>query len=618
MRLAPDAPRSRTPPDALVGRFALDSALWVAAWYAVLALVATWPLVRGLTVDLPSDLGDPLLNCWILGWDAEHFARFASGNLRALAGFWNANIFYPAPLALAYSEHLSAQAVQILPVYVLSRNLLLCYNLLFLSTFALSGLGVYLLVRELTAEPRAAFLAGLVFAFGPYRFSHLSHLQVLSAQWMPFVFYGLMRWFAGRGRRIGPLAGATVALVVQNLSCGYFLIFFTPFAAAFAAWELWRSRLWRSPGVLVRLGSAGVVAAAATWPFLRPYQALRAQGFGPRNLTEVRNLSADVLAYLTSSPDLHGWAGFVHAWRAPEGDLFPGFVMAGLAGMGLAMAWREARAGAGPDASGTSGSTRLGLRLSALRAMADSVGFWAIGAAAAVMLSLGPAVRVAGRALGPGPYWLLFRFVPGFDGLRVVARFGMIVTLMLSVLAGFGLWHAFRRTRRPGVLFGVLVAAVFLETWPAPMPTNRSPRLTDLFTPPRFVTTGPRVPRVYRFLRTVPADAVVLELPFGVESYEIRYLYYSTEHWRRLVNGYSGGYPAHYYDLLDAISHPITDWDRAWRAVARSGATLVVVHEGVYRGDQGRQVSGWLQTHGASLEATLAFDKVFRLPPASR
>ena len=119
-----------------------------AALYLLIALVFTWPLVLGLARDIPWDLGDSLLNCWILGWDADHLTRFFSGDFHAMHGFWNANIFYPEPLTLAYSEHLFAQAVQILPVYALTHNIILCYNLLFLSTFVLSGLGMFLFVRR--------------------------------------------------------------------------------------------------------------------------------------------------------------------------------------------------------------------------------------------------------------------------------------------------------------------------------------------------------------------------------------------------------------------------------------------------------------------------------------
>src|SRR5919109_5046463 len=109
--------------------------LVAAAAFAALTLVFTWPLALGLTRDVPSDFGDPLLNAWILAWDATHLGR----------GLWNANIFHPHPLALAYSEHLLPQAIQILPLYTLTKNPVLCYNVIFLSTFALSGLGMFLL-----------------------------------------------------------------------------------------------------------------------------------------------------------------------------------------------------------------------------------------------------------------------------------------------------------------------------------------------------------------------------------------------------------------------------------------------------------------------------------------
>ena len=103
---------------------ARDAAAATAA-YAALTIALTWPLGAGLARDVPSDFGDPLLNAWILAWDATHLGQ----------RWWNANIFHPHPLALAYSEHLLPQAIQILPFYAATKNPILCYNLLFLSTF---------------------------------------------------------------------------------------------------------------------------------------------------------------------------------------------------------------------------------------------------------------------------------------------------------------------------------------------------------------------------------------------------------------------------------------------------------------------------------------------------
>ena len=208
------------------------------AAYTVITLAATWPLAPGLGRDVAWDLGDSLLNMWVLAWDAEQMLAILRGDFSRFATFFDGNIFHPVPSTLAYAEHLVPQAIQILPVYAITRNPILCYNLLFLSTFILSGFGTYLFVRELTGRPQAAFVAGLLFAFAPYRMPQSSHLQVLSSQWMPFALYCFRRYFVsidsgGRGGR--GLAGASASLVAQNLSCGYYLLYFSPFAAAYVA-----------------------------------------------------------------------------------------------------------------------------------------------------------------------------------------------------------------------------------------------------------------------------------------------------------------------------------------------------------------------------------------------
>src|SRR5262245_33896274 len=233
----------------------------------------TWPLAPRMTTDIAADLGDPLLNAWILAWDVTHLGR----------GWWNANIFYPHPYALAYSEHLLAQAIQVAPLYVLTSNPILCYNVIFLSTFALSGLGMFLFARELTGNPTAAFVAGLAYAFAPYRFSYLSHVQVLSSAWMPFALYGFRRYF--ETRRLVPLAGAAAAWLLQNLSCGYYLLYFSPVLVLYIAWEMTTRRLWRDSTTLVRIGAACVVVGLLNVPFLLPYLRLRDLGFSARSLT---------------------------------------------------------------------------------------------------------------------------------------------------------------------------------------------------------------------------------------------------------------------------------------------------------------------------------------------
>jgi hypothetical protein len=98
-----------------------------------------------------------------------------------------------------------------------------------LATFTLSGLGVFLFVREITGNRAAALVAGLAYAFTPYRIGALSHLTVLSSAWMPFTLFAFRRYF-DRGRVL-PLACAALAWIAQNLSSGYYLLFFAPIIA---------------------------------------------------------------------------------------------------------------------------------------------------------------------------------------------------------------------------------------------------------------------------------------------------------------------------------------------------------------------------------------------------
>lgn len=644
------------------------------ALYAVVALVLTWPLAAGLLRDIPWDLGDSVLNCWILQWGADHWLRFLGGDLGAFRGYFNANIFYPEPLALAYSEHLTAQVLQILPVYALTGNIVLCYNLLFLSTFVLSGLGAFLLVRELTGSARAGLVAGLLYAFAPYRIGQFSHLQVLSSQWMPFALYGLRRWF--ETRRARPLAGAAAALVLQNWSCGYFLVYFAPFAAAYVLYEIADRGLWRDMRMWAALGAAAAAVAGATVPLLLPYLELRRLGFEPRPLSEVALYSADVYGYLTAHEAQSFWGPIMRTFPKPEGELFPSLIPVLLALAGLAAharitwavtrargeeawvaAWRRAavyvaavvlvsqlaalaaillHAGfdwqVGPLSIKLHNTGRV-LRTAIVAAVlllacsrrarafvrgvpGTALAFYAAAMAASAWLSLGPIVTSKGiRIAGDGLYWWLYQYVPGFDGLRVPARMAMVFALALAVVGGYGARAIERMARRPRVLLAAAAMLFLVEASPAPIALNGTWSVGDMKPPPVPVLAPDGPPAIYRAVASLPGRAVLAEFPFGEEQYDLRYMLYSSAHWRPLLNGYSGGFPRSHAVNRAALGRVLDDPDTAWRVLAASGATHAVVHEDVFAGDGGPRVSAWLVGRGARLVAEADGDRLFELPP---
>ena len=618
--------------------------------YLALTVALAWPLPLGLARDIPGDFGDPLFSAWAMAWDATHLGR----------GWWSANIFAPQPLALAYSEHFLPQGLQALPIYWATRNPILGYNLVFLSTFVLSGLGMFLLARELTGSRAAGFVAGLAYAFSPFRVASIPHLQVLSAAWMPFVLYGVRRHFSTG--RLRPLAGAAVAWIAQNLSCGYYLLFFSPVVALYLAWELTTRRLWTDRRALIRAAGLCAVVFIVTLPFLLPYLELRRLGFDPRSLTETKRFSADVYAYFTADPGLWFWGPRASAWPRAEGSLFPGLTIVLLAAFGAVAqhTWTGKREGRSPawhrllmgmviacwlavllllfgksirlpglritEFSRTmivaAGASAVLLAVSPLwraalrRWLATPAGIFSIITIFAAAMSLGPDITAKGREVaGTSLYTAFYRFVPGFDGLRVPARYAMIVTLGLAALGSVGLAAIDRRRRRyASVAAGALIV---FEAIAIPIPLNQysadytQPGLAPL---PRVVATGgAAAPAVYGFIAQLPPSAVVIELPLGEPAFDVRYMWYSTLHWKRLVNGYSGGAPLHYEFLREALKDLATRPDRAWQAIADSTATHAVVHEGAYADERGRLFGDFFLAHGASAVAVFGTDRVFQL-----
>ena len=623
--------------------------------YTLIALWATWPLARGLSRDVAWDLGDPVLVIWVLAWNCTQMLAILRGDVGRLATYFDANIFAPATHTLAYSEHFVGQSLQVLPVYALTGNAVLCYNLLYLSTFVLSGLGGFLFVRELTGSRAAGFTAGLLFAFAPYRFPQSSHLQVLSSQWMPLALYGFRRYFeTGRRRALG---WGAAALVVQNLSCGYYLLYFSPFAAAYILAEMTARGLWRAGRVWRDLVVAGVAVVALTLPFLLPYLALRDLQPSTRTLAEVSRYSADVYSYLTAFAEHPIWGRLAQAFPRAEGQLFPGLAALLLAVTGIlwsgtskdvplrTSSWGRVISSARPVVAVLIGiaaghvllfvavlfgrrftldlgvgvlritdATQLLLRAAVAGAIlllfspsarARLAGFlwprgvWLVFLLVAVWLSLGPAPTSMGRPLDfAAPYRLLYDLVPGFDGVRAPARFWMVGLLALSVLGGFGAARL-AGTPRGAAMLALAWLLCLTEARVDPFVVNGAGPVAGFNAPEPRLRGRDDLPAVYTAVDRQAADAVLVELPLGQPDFDLRAMYYSTFHWRALVNGYSGFTPAHYGPLVAALGGTAVDAERAWAALRGAGATAVIVHEGAYLDGAGARLSLALRERGA-------------------
>lgn len=648
--------------------------------YVLIAIAMTWPLATRLGTSIAQDEGDPAFNAWVLAWDMGQMSRLLGGDLGAIGDYWNANIFAPEPLTLAYSEHLTAPAVQALPIYLATGNLLTAYNVLFISTFVVASIGAFLLVRELTGQPIAAFLAGLAYAYVPYRMGQMSHVQILSSGWMPLALCGFHRYFArladgaSTRRCASALALAAVATVTQSLSCGYYMLFFAPFAAAVSVYEIVRRRVWGSVRMWIHLAVGAAAIAVATWPFVSPYFRLREiTGLGTRPLAEVVGFSADAHAFATAPGGLRFIGSWVTGFFRPEGEGFQGFTIMAFAAVAVVwglrrslrtIPWKQL-----PDwhaiptmisgvvavlaasvmmwffvagnvtfvidghhvmyqhARGVLSVAMASFVAFAVLAAAarsrlapnierSAFGFYAVAAVMAALLCMGPQLKALGHNLGAGPYSLLYDYVPGFDGLRVPARLLMLVALFLSVLAGLGaavlLTSRVRRLANVVVVLGM--AGVLVEGWAVPIKMNLPVVAGDGFAQPTRLRGGRNVEPIYNVVKSLPGRVVMAEFPFGDDAYEMQWVFYAGHHLRPIMNGYSGFFPAS-YDRLRPVLKAAPENPAAVLEVFRtSGATHVLVHERAFLNGQGPALSAWLTSVGARLVTSDDDARLFALP----
>ena len=536
--------------------------LAAAAAYVLLTAALTWPLIVHPGSLVPNDLGDPLLNTWILAWNA----RVAP----VTAQWWNAPQFYPAVGTMAFSEHLLGQAIFSTPVIVATGNALLGYNVAFFLSFVLSGLSAYFLVFTIARRHDCAFLAGLAFAFAPYRMAQLAHVQVLSSYWMPVALAALHRYFTDRRLRWAVLFAA--AWLMQALSCGYYLFYLSVLVALWLPWFVSGPAAWRP---LLRVAIAWAVVALLLVPVLYGYWRFQHAYGLSRGITEIVRFSADVASLLKAPDNLRLW-GWLNVVDHPEAQLFPGLTVIGLIVAGLAIGWQSAAReqigrlktarvlvllalvfvaiAASPLYFGAWKLEIGGLRLLSVgtphkplsiallllviaAAMHPSVrtawhrrsplAFYGMAAAVMWLFSLGPAPTLLDRPfIYKAPYaWLML--LPGVDGIRVPARFWMLATMCLSVAAALAIRQLTARWPRGArALPAVACLAILAEAWPVAIQLQQPP--------------APRPAHTRAVAR--------LELPAN-PSHDTIALYRAIEHQRPLLNGYSGYFAPHYWPL---------------------------------------------------------------------
>ncbi len=474
--------------------------IYVILAHVLLTLALTYPLVFTLTTHVIGPAEDNLQSLWNLWW-----VKHAILNLHTHPYFTD-YLFYPQGASLSFHSLSLFNSLLGIPLQFIF-NSIICYNLLILLSFVLSGWGMYLLLYQLTRHSGAAFVASLVFAYSPYHFAHAEHhLQLSSIQFIPFFILYLLKLLECPRLKHSFLTG--VFLFLASLCSWYYLMCLLVFCLVFAAHQLFRQAQryldWRFWGhFLLMLLFFGILIL----PFI--YPGVKEKFYGMRyfekNLSEI--FSADAVAFFVPpaahplAPEALGVLYNKFGATPWEATVFLGYVAMILAGYAIyKLSWNK-------------------------------TGLWVITGLIFGVLSLGPRLHVMGKIMFPAlpmPYWLI-QWIPFFNVSSGPSRFIVMVFISLAVLVGYALQYMAAthnilgiRMNRPGLcLIGGLILFEYMA-----LPVN--------ICSPDQVTYAPFIRRQ---LENDKGDYAILELPLLDYWAGNAFMYRQTLHHKRLLNG---------------------------------------------------------------------------------
>jgi hypothetical protein len=583
--------------------------LLASVFFLAATIVFTWPILPRAATGL-ADLWDAKLNAWILHWDFHQIFRDP-------LHLFDANIFYPSRYSLAFSENLLGAALFGFPLYASGLSTLAVYNIVFLLGMFLSALAAWALAREATGDPVASAVAGLVYAFCPWRIAHIPHIQFQWGAFLALSLLFLLRYLDTGRRRDLVFFGVCLA---WNALCNVHYALFSGFLIGatllyeglVAEGDVFRARL-------SRVAAAMFCAAIVVIPFLFPY-ALASKLYGmQRGVEEINVFSGVWTDFLTAGGQNKLYAPLTQKWAKAEGELFPGVVALALGAVAL-----FGRRRPGPLTLQQASPPRRRVARIVDVFLLASVALWIT--ALAGHASVGPLkLREPGRIAVVATVLLLLRLAAAFPAwsrfsdlgdflrrLRAGTRVGLFFTIaILGVVFALGTHTPFYRflVQSFGPIFRVIRApsrgiVLFhlglgvLAAWGLSALIQARARSLRLLLaggavlligleyrafPLNVARVEPRPAPVYEWLATASFPGGLVEWPlsdWSDQEHEFR----STAHWKPTLNGYSGFSPRSYDELAKTLEQkPIPD--EIWGMLQERRATLLLLHPGELEGE---------------------------------
>ncbi len=368
--------------------------------YALFAAWLTWPALGNLGKAIPGIDGDAFVHLWTYDWVKD---ALSSGQ----SPFYTDRLFYPQGVELYTHNFAWLNIAMWLPLQALVGGGA-AYTLVYLIVLVLNGTAVYLLVRHLTDDEAASFIAGFIMTGWPYIITRFSQPNLIFIAFVPLALLAMHRLIRSR-RWIDVLwLGAAVALI--GFSRYQMLIMSVPVLVLSALYWLWQERGTGVAHTLVQLLAAAGLALLLLAPSAGPVIRFQMTRQFPDDIqrSEAEWGEADLLGFLLPGKGAP-LIGAAAAERFP--DLLThtpvGWVTLGLALLGLFGPRRDKW-------------------------------LWFTMTLVLLLLALGRLLTINGQTSIVLPYAWLEDILLVVQLIRYPSRFTALLAVPLAVLAGYG------------------------------------------------------------------------------------------------------------------------------------------------------------------------------------
>lgn len=331
------------------------------------------------------------------------------------------------------------------------------YNLVWLFSFFMAAVGMYLLVYYLTKNRAAGIISALIFSFSPFHITQATatNFGTMHYEWIPFFILFLIRFF--RGLKLKDFIWMMVFLFLIALTEHQLLAFTLVFTIIFTVCYLIKNRkIFLHPKIWIySLSGVVVLLVLVKLLFGGLLKVTESQdNYLDPGSDQVRRYSADAIDFFIPS-SLHPFWGDKYNYMREDTEANSEGRKSSYIGYGVIILSL--------------------LSLMAVKRRTATVLFFFGNAILFSILALGPYLHWKGSINESVlmPYTLLYKYVPFWYIIRTVNRIYVIALLCFAVAAGIGM-DAIMRTiaerKKRIALLALSVFVVSLEYLSLPVP----------------------------------------------------------------------------------------------------------------------------------------------------